>query len=83
MAEVLTIDEINRLHPDEWVLIGDPETTDSLEVLSGTVLWHSKDRDEDYRKSAELKPPYAAFHFSGSLFDPDLEYFLTPFFDEI
>jgi hypothetical protein len=33
-----------------------PETDESLQVLSGVVHWHSKDRDELYRKAIELKP---------------------------
>ena len=77
MTEVLTIDEINERFPDEWVLIGDPETNESLEVLSGEVLWHSADRDEVYSKAKELRPQRAAFHFSGPLFDDDTEYSLN------
>jgi hypothetical protein len=30
-------------------------------VLSGEVLWHTKDRDELYRKATELQPKSSAF----------------------
>jgi len=49
----------------EWVLIEDPETTETLEVKSGKVLWHSKDRDEIYRKARELKPKHSAIAYTG------------------
>ena len=77
MNEVLSIDEINRRFASQWVLIGDPETDESLEVLSGKVLWHSNDREQVYRKAAELKPKQAAFHFAGPLFDDETEYCLN------
>ena len=53
MNEILTITEIQSRFHAEWVLIQDPETTESLEVRSGKVLYHSKDRDEVYRKAIE------------------------------
>jgi hypothetical protein len=59
--EILTIKEIEDRYPSEWILVGDPVTNDALEVLSGTVLWHSPDRDEVYRKAIELRPKRSAF----------------------
>lgn len=77
MAEVLTLQEIEARFPREWVLIGDPETDESLEVLTGTVLWHSRDRDEVYRKCGELRPAYAAFHYTGRLGEDGMRYALN------
>lgn len=75
MSDVLTIDEINKRYPEEWVLIGDPVTDDSLEVLSGTVLFHGKDRQEMYRAaksfSSPSSPPRFATHYTGDIVDPD------------
>lgn len=51
MAQVLNIDEIKSRYDGEWVLIGDPVTDESLSVIRGNVLSHSKDRDEVYRKA--------------------------------
>jgi hypothetical protein len=67
MAEILNIDEIKSRHDGEWVLIDDPVADESLAVLSGIVLSHSKDRDEVYRKARELKPTHSAVLFFGHL----------------
>ncbi len=50
MADVLTLKEIETQFPDEWVLVENPQTNDALEVQSGRVLAHSKNRDEVYRQ---------------------------------
>ncbi|MDI6777510.1 MAG: hypothetical protein QMD03_09825 [Syntrophales bacterium] len=63
--DFLTISEIQTQFASEWVLIEDPETTESLEVKSGKVLWHSKDRDEIYRKARELSPEHSAILYTG------------------
>ena len=67
MAEILTFEQIKTRYDGEWVLIADPVTDDSLSVQQGEVLWHSKDRDEIYRKAQELKPAHSAILFFGSL----------------
>jgi hypothetical protein len=51
----------------EWVLIGDPRTDESLEVEAGYVVWHSKDRDEVYRKAIELRPRRFALLYTGRM----------------
>lgn len=60
MDEVLTLEEIEKRFDGEWVLVGDPELTEMNEVIRGTVLAHSKDRDEVYHKALELRPKNAA-----------------------
>jgi hypothetical protein len=67
MAEILTIDQMKTSYDGEWVLIGNPVTEDSLSVVRGELLWHSKDRDEVYRKARELKPAHSAILFFGHL----------------
>ena len=67
MPEVLNIDEIKSRYDGEWVLIADPIADDSLSVVGGVVLSHSKDRDEVYRKARELKPIHSAILFFGHL----------------
>ena len=67
MNEVLLLPEIQSRFESEWVLLEDPETTESLEVTKGKVLWHSKDRDEVYRKAKELQPKHAAILYTGAL----------------
>ena len=67
MDGVVTISEIERQFDSEWVLIGDPQTDQNLEVQAGKVLWHSKDRDEVYRKAVELRPRRFAMLYTGKM----------------
>lgn len=41
----LGLDELKKLYPDEWVLLGNPEMKNTS-VLGGVVLYHSKDKKE-------------------------------------
>ncbi len=67
MAEIMVLDDIQNRFVSEWVLLEDPETTESLEIKSGKVLWHSKDRDEVYRKARELQPVHSAILYTGTI----------------
>lgn len=67
MLEVMTVEEIYSRFDSEWVLLENPETSESLDVKAGRVLWHSKDRDEVHRRARELKPKHAAILYTGSL----------------
>ncbi len=69
MNEVLSLAEIQERFAGEWVLLEDPQTSESLEVTAGKVLWHSKDRDELYRKARELRPKRSAILYLGKLPD--------------
>ena len=55
MADVMLLAEIERRLESEWVLLEDPKPAPSLEIIGGRILWHSKDRDEVYRKARELR----------------------------
>jgi hypothetical protein len=47
MVQVLNINDIKKLYPDEWVLVGNPIRDESKTgVLSGTPFYHSKDMKE-------------------------------------
>jgi hypothetical protein len=67
MDQVMTIDEINRKFDLEWVLVQDPETNEALEVLSGRVRCHSKDRDEVYREAIRLQGGRFARLYTGQM----------------
>lgn len=67
MSEVLTREEMEARFPSEWILIEEPVTAPSLEVLSGRVAWHSKDRDEVYRKAIDSPARRIAFHYTGTI----------------
>lgn len=45
MNAYTTIDELKKMYPDEWILLGNPEIKDTS-VLGGIVLYHSKDKKE-------------------------------------
>jgi len=65
----LTAAEMEAEFESEWVLVEDPETNDALEVQRGKVRWHSKDRDEVYRKAVELRPKRFAMLYTGKMPD--------------
>lgn len=67
MDEVLTVAQMEAQFASEWVLIEDPQTNEALEVQSGKVRWHSKDRDEVYRKAVELRPRRFAMLYTGRM----------------
>jgi len=67
MTTAMTLAQIETQFDSEWVLVGDPQTDDALEVQSGQVLWHSQDRDEVYRKAVELRPRRFAMLYTGRM----------------
>jgi hypothetical protein len=67
MDEILTIAEIELRFAAEWVLVEDPQTNEALEVQSGKVRYHSKDRDEVYREAVELRPGRFAVLYTGRI----------------
>ena len=47
MKDLLNINDITKLYPDEWVLIGNPVMDNSkIDVLKGVPIFHSKDKKE-------------------------------------
>ena len=67
MCETISFAEIQKKFNSEWILLEDPETEDGLRVKSGKVLWHSKDRDEVYRKARQFRPKHSAVLYTGKL----------------
>jgi hypothetical protein len=67
MNEILTIDEIKARYAPEWVLVGEPETDEALELQAGRVLFHGPDRDEVCRKAMEYPPGRYALQFLGTI----------------
>jgi len=63
----MTVQEMREQFDAEWVLIEDPQTNEALEVLSGKVLCHSKDRDEADRRMVALRPKRFATLFTGEM----------------
>lgn len=67
MDNVMTMAEIEHHFQDEWVLVVDPVTDVALDVQGGSVAWHSRDRDEIYRKAIELRPTRFAVVYTGKM----------------
>jgi hypothetical protein len=67
MSETISFAEIQKRFDSEWILLEDPETNEGLKLKSGRLLWHSKDRDEVYRKARELRPKHSAILYAGKL----------------
>ncbi|MCX6619156.1 MAG: hypothetical protein NTZ98_24055 [Acidobacteria bacterium] len=67
MNEVLTTAQIEAQFESEWILVEEPQTNEALEVQSGTVRWHSKDREEVYRKATEIRPKRFAILYTGKM----------------
>jgi hypothetical protein len=67
MNEVLTIAQIESRFESEWILVEEPRTNEALEVQSGRIRWHSKDREEVYRKAVQLRPKRFAIVYTGSI----------------
>jgi len=65
--KVMTFAEIESQFESEWVLVENPQTNETLEVLSGRVRCHSKDRDEVYRRAVELRPKRFAMLYTGTI----------------
>ena len=67
MDDILTIAQIEARFTSEWVLVEAPQTNDALEVQSGKVRWHSKDREEVYRQAVALRPKRFAILYTGKM----------------
>ena len=67
MDDIITIAQIEAQFASEWVLVESPQTNDSLEVQSGKVRWHSKDREEVYCQAVVLHPKRFAILYTGKM----------------
>ena len=63
--QIMSFAEIKTHFDSEWVLVEDPQTSDTLEVQRGKARHHSKDRDEVYRKAVLLRPKRFAVIYTG------------------
>ncbi len=63
--QVLTLEQIKNNYPNEWVLLGNPildepevEASIISQLISGIVLFHSKDKRELAYKAKAVKGSY-------------------------
>ena len=64
--DTITYEEIKARFESEWVLIGSLETDEALNIRRGTVLHHSKDREEVYGRALSLRPSRSAVIYTGA-----------------
>jgi hypothetical protein len=67
MNKGLTLAEIESRFQSEWILVANAKTNAMHELQEGEIVWHSKDRDEVYRKAVELRPKRFAMIFTGTI----------------
>jgi hypothetical protein len=67
MTEVLTIEQIQARYSPDWVLIGEPQIDEALNVRAGKVLFHSPDHDEVCRKAMAYPDGRYALRFLGTI----------------
>ena len=67
ISQILTLEEIISLYPDEWVLIAYTELDEDLNVIRGEVLAHSSARDQLYKNALPRKGKSVAIEYTGSV----------------
>lgn len=60
-------EEILKKHRNEWVLIECKQVDENFEVIEGEILYHSKDKDDVYKKLLELRPKDYAIEYTGKV----------------
>lgn len=68
-GKVLTLAEIYRQYPDEWVLVACVEMDKGLNIVRGEVLGHSPERSRLYDNSLPRKGKSIAIEYTGEIPD--------------
>lgn len=64
-VERMTVEEMSKKYPNEWLFIIEPETRENTtHLVSGIVQVHSKSRDDVYEASRKFKGD-AAIRWTG------------------
>jgi len=77
MTKTLTLAQIEKQFPDEWVLVTNPKTDRTLNVRFGTRRVPQPRPDQIHRKVMELRPRSFAVFFNQTTPD-DTIYVLCP-----
>ena len=65
VAERMTVEEMSKKYPNEWLFIIEPKTRENTtHLVSGIVQVHSKSRDDVYEASRKFKGD-AAIRWTG------------------
>ena len=84
--QALTIEEIRKQYPDQWVLIGNPELRNSevlepivYKILRGVVLLANKDKREVALKAKDARQGYDSISCIWTGEFPKNRKWITPF----
>ncbi len=69
IGQIMSLEEIFSLYPDEWVLIVNPELDEELNVIIGEVLAHAAEQDEVYSKLSLRNGKSVAIEYTASIPD--------------
>jgi hypothetical protein len=65
MTQPITIEEIKKLHPNEWVLLGNPDM-DGTTIIGGIVVFHAQTKQGLLEGRHLLKPyKHSTWTFTG------------------
>ncbi len=67
MNGVMTLAQIEAQFKSEWILLENPRKNRLGQLAGGRVLFHSKNRDEVYRKATQLRPKRSGFYYTGKI----------------
>ncbi|MCY7385420.1 MAG: hypothetical protein LH628_23220 [Microcoleus sp. CAN_BIN18] len=67
ISQIIPLEEIFSLYPDEWVLIAYTELDEDLSVIRGAVLAHSPERDLLYNNALSRKGKSVAIEYTGPI----------------
>jgi hypothetical protein len=67
MKKIFTMKELEARYSDEWVLLVNPVHNKLMEPIRGELVFHSKDRDEVYKKAHGRKDAHTAVFYVGKL----------------
>ena len=66
VGERMTVEEMSKKYPNEWLFIIDPETRENTtSLVSGIIQVHSKSRDDVSEASGKFKGD-AAIRWTGN-----------------
>lgn len=60
-------EDIKSAFKDQWVLIQVEKVDESLNVVEGEVLAHSKDKDEVHKKLLQIRPKEFSIEYTGTI----------------
>lgn len=70
----MTMAELDREYPGEWVLLDRPRLDRGGQVAGGYLLYHDRSRDEFDKRSLQFQTPHRAFLYIFEPGEEDIEF---------